>query len=56
MKSKPHIESGSPQEAVWQAWYGTDEPWGGCADRERIDRVLDIAAPPIAASDRPEAS
>lgn len=27
-------------EAIYQAWHGTDEPWGGCADRAAVERVL----------------
>lgn len=27
-------------ESVWQAWHGTEEPWGGCADAESVGRVL----------------
>lgn len=27
-------------EQVWQAWHGTDEPWGGCADKEAVMRIL----------------
>ena len=31
-------------EAVYQAWHGTTEDWGGCADGERIARVLALFA------------
>lgn len=32
-------------ESVWQAWHGTEEPWGGCADAESVGRVLDLWSP-----------
>jgi hypothetical protein len=27
-------------EQVWQAMHGTDEPWGGCADSEAVERIM----------------
>lgn len=38
-------------EAVYQAWHGTTEPWGGCADRAAVDRVLAAAAAVTVAAD-----
>lgn len=31
-------------ERVWQAWTGTDLYWGGCVDREAIERVMALVA------------
>lgn len=32
-------------ERVYQAWHGTTEPWGGCADAASVGRVLDLLTP-----------
>lgn len=29
-------------EQVYQAWHGTTESWGGCADRHAIERILNM--------------
>lgn len=43
-------------DQVWQAWHGTTEPWGGCADSANVARVLALFAPsPVAALARAEA-
>jgi hypothetical protein len=32
-------------EGVYQAWHGTDAPWGGCADAAAVERVLALFEP-----------
>lgn len=27
-------------ERIYQQWYATDEPWGGCANRGNLERVI----------------
>lgn len=29
-------------EQVYRAWHGTAEAWGGCADKEAIDRIMEL--------------
>ena len=36
---------GVTYEQVWQAWHDTSEPWGGCADREAVERVMALLLP-----------
>lgn len=32
-------------EQVYQAWHGTSDPWGGCADSEAVERVMALFGP-----------
>jgi hypothetical protein len=41
--------AGPTYEQVWQAITGRDEPWGGCADREAVERVMALLLPSAAA-------
>lgn len=39
------------QQDVYQAWHGTSEPWGGCADSVAVERVFELISSRMSAWD-----
>lgn len=47
----PWEADGPTYEQVWQAITGRDEPWGGCADRDAVERVMALVLPALVPTD-----